>query len=216
LRRSVTHTTSAQPGRAAGRRPAWAHTITPAEVLSQIGSPFALDHRPAVEEELHHAAGTPRKHLEADGGPGQVVVGIKTDRGGWVQALAAAGYQVFPVNPRQVARYRERHGTSGAKSGAGDAHTLADMVRTDRHQLRAAAGDSDQAEAIKLLARAHQTLIWDRQRQVLRLRAALQQFFPAAWRHSATWPPPTPWRCWPPRRTRPARRGFPALRSWPR
>ena len=87
---------------------------------------------------------------------------------------------MFPVNPRQVARYRERHGTSGAKSDAGDAHTLADMVRTDRHQLRAAAGDSDRAEAIKALARAHQTLIWDRHRHLLRLRAALQEYFPAA------------------------------------
>jgi transposase len=106
--------------------------------------------------------------LGADDGPEQVVVAIETDRGPWVQALLAAGYQVFPVNPRQVARYRERHGTSGAKSDAGDAHTLADMVRTDRHQLRAAAGDSDLAEAIKLLARAHQTLIWDRHRHALR------------------------------------------------
>jgi hypothetical protein len=119
-------------------------------------------------------------HLGADDGPEQVVVAIETDRGPWVQALLAAGYQVFPVNPRQVARYRERHGTSGAKSDAGDAHTLADMVRTDRHQLRAAAGDSDLAEAIKLLARAHQRLIWDRHRHLLRLRAALVEFFPAA------------------------------------
>jgi transposase len=119
-------------------------------------------------------------HLGGDDERGQVVVGIETDRGPWVQALVAAGYRVFPVNPRQVARYRERHGTSGAKSDAGDAHTLADMVRTGRHQLRVAAGDSDRAEAIKLLARAHQTLIWERQRQVLRLRAALQEFFPAA------------------------------------
>jgi hypothetical protein len=34
----------------------WAHTITPAKVLSQIGSPFALDHQPPVGEELNHAA----------------------------------------------------------------------------------------------------------------------------------------------------------------
>jgi transposase len=58
----------------------------------------------------------------------RVVVGIETDRGPWVQALIAAGYQVYPINPLQVARYRERHGVSGAKSDAGDAHTLADMV----------------------------------------------------------------------------------------
>ena len=60
-------------------------------------------------------------------------MGIETDRGPWVAALVAAGYTVFAINPRQVARYRERHGTSGAKSDAGDAHVLADMVRTDRH-----------------------------------------------------------------------------------
>ena len=71
------------------------------------------------------------------------MVGIETDRGPWVQALIAAGYQVFAINPLQAARYRERHSVSGAKSDAGDAHVLADMVRTDSHQLRPVAGDSD-------------------------------------------------------------------------
>ena len=41
--------------------------------------------------------------------PGQVVIGIETDRGLWVEALAAAGYQVFAVNPLPVTRYRDRH-----------------------------------------------------------------------------------------------------------
>jgi transposase len=97
-----------------------------------------------------------------------------------VRALTAAGYQVVAINPLQVARHRERHTTSGAKSDAGDAHALADMVRTDRHQLRGIAGDSDLAEGVKVVPRAHQTLIWDRQRQLLRLRVALREFFPAA------------------------------------
>jgi transposase len=35
-----------------------------------------------------------------------VVVGIETERGPWVQALLAAGYQVYAVNPLQVARFR--------------------------------------------------------------------------------------------------------------
>jgi transposase len=110
----------------------------------------------------------------------EVVVGIETERGPWVQALLAAGYRVYAINPLQVARYRERHGVSGAKSDAGDAHTLADMVRTDRHQLRPVAGDSDLAEAIKVVTRAHKTLIWERTRHTLRLRRALLDFFPAA------------------------------------
>jgi transposase len=109
-----------------------------------------------------------------------VVVGIETERGPWVQALIAAGYQIYAINPLQVARYRERHGVSGAKSDTRDAHALADMVRTDRHQLRPVAGDSVQAEAVKVLTRAHKTLIWERTRHLLRLRHALREFFPAA------------------------------------
>ena len=113
--------------------------------------------------------------------PGEVAAGIETDRGLWVMALRAAGYTVYAINPRQVSRYRERHGTSGAKSDKGDAHTLADMVRTDSHQLRPAAGDSAGAEADQGgRPRAHQTLIWERTRQVQRLRAALREYFPAA------------------------------------
>jgi len=97
-----------------------------------------------------------------------------------VQALIAAGYRVYGVNPLQVARYRERHSVSGAKSDPADAHTLADMVRTDRHQLRAVAGDSDRSEAVKVVARAHKTLVWEQTRHTLRLRQALREFFPAA------------------------------------
>ena len=118
--------------------------------------------------------------LDDPAGAGQVLVGIETDRGPWVTALVAAGYRVFAINPLQVARYRERHSTSGANSDAGDAHALADMVRTDAHQLREVAADSALAEGIKVVARAHQGLIWDRQRHVLRLRSALREYFPAA------------------------------------
>jgi DDE superfamily endonuclease len=57
LRRSVTHTHQRTTlAELLADAQAWAHTITPAEVLGQIGSPFALDHRPAITEELHHAA----------------------------------------------------------------------------------------------------------------------------------------------------------------
>ena len=110
----------------------------------------------------------------------RVKVGIETDRGQWVQALIAAGYEVFAINPMSVARYRERHSTSGAKSDAGDAHVLAEIVRLDRSHHRPVAGDSELSEAIKLVARSHQSLVWDRTRHVLRLRGVLREFFPAA------------------------------------
>ncbi len=112
--------------------------------------------------------------------PGEVAVGIETDRGLFVAALLAAAYRVFAVNPMSVSRYRDRHGVSGAKSDPGDAKVLADLVRTDRHNHRPAAPDSDLAEAVKVLARAHQSMIWNRRRQANQLRSALREFYPAA------------------------------------
>ena len=110
----------------------------------------------------------------------QVVIGIETDRGLWVASLLAGGYQVHALNPKVVARYRERHVISGAKSDPGDARVLADLVRTDRHLHRQVAGDSELSEAIKILARSHQSLIWSRQRQVNAMRAQLREYYPAA------------------------------------
>jgi transposase/transposase IS116/IS110/IS902 family protein len=110
----------------------------------------------------------------------EVVIGTETDRGLWVQALVAAGYQMYAIDPLAVARYRDRHNVAGAKSDAGDAKVLADLVRTDRHNHRRIAGDSGDVGAIKVLARGHQNLIWSRNRQTNALRNALREYYPAA------------------------------------
>lgn len=119
-------------------------------------------------------------HLDDDDEPESVLVGIETDRGGWVNALVAAGYTVYAINPKQAARYRERLTTSGAKSDPGDAHVLAEIVRKDREHHRVVAGDSEQVEVVKTVARTHQAMIWTRQRQANQLRSMLREFYPAA------------------------------------
>ncbi len=83
-------------------------------------------------------------------------------------------------DPLSVSRYRERHSTSGAKSDPGDAYLLAELARTDAHNHRQVAGDSELAEAVKVMARAHQSLIWTRQRQANQLRSSLREFYPGA------------------------------------
>jgi transposase len=112
--------------------------------------------------------------------PAGVIVGIEIDRGLMVQALVASGYRVYAINPFAASRYRERHQISGAKSDPGDAKMLADLVRTDRHNHREVAGDSELSEAIKVLARAHQGLVWARGRQMNQLRSCLREFYPGA------------------------------------
>jgi hypothetical protein len=158
----------------------WAEDHHDVEVMSEAGKVLAKRRLPegvAGIAQLHELIG---RHLGEDADDAEVVVGTETDRGPWVLALVAAGYTVFGVNPLLASRYRERHGVSGAKSDSGDAHMLADMVRTDSHQLRAVAGDSAEAEGIKVLARTHKTLIWERTRHVQRLRHQLLEYYPAA------------------------------------
>ena len=158
----------------------WSEGYHDVELMDATGRRLAKARLP---EEV---AGMARLHamigeaLGEDAEVAEVAVGIETDRGPWVAALVAAGYTVYGINPLQVARYRERHSVSGAKSDAADAHTLADMVRTDSHQMRPVAVDSAQAEAVKVVTRAHKTLIWERTRHTQRLRHALREYFPAA------------------------------------
>jgi transposase len=158
----------------------WAEAHHDVEVMDAAGRRLAKARLPegvAGMARLHAMIG---EQLGEDAEAAEVAIGIETDRGPWVTALIAAGYTVFAINPLQVARYRERHSVSGAKSDAADAHTLADMVRTDSHQLRPVAADSAAAEAVKVVTRAHKTLIWERTRHTQRLRHALREYFPAA------------------------------------
>ena len=112
--------------------------------------------------------------------PTEVIIGIETERSLWVTALIAAGYQVYAINPLAASRYRDRHNVAGAKSDPGDAKMLADLVRTDRHNHRQVAGDSSEAEAIRIMARGHQNLIWARTRHTNALRNSLLEYYPAA------------------------------------
>lgn len=112
--------------------------------------------------------------------PTSVPIAIETDKNLIVVALQAAGLTVFAINPRAVARYRERHGQSGKKSDPGDAALLADVLRTDLHQHRPLPAISEAGLAVKALARQHQETIWTLHQTNSRLRSLLLDFYPQA------------------------------------
>ncbi len=155
----------------------WAEAHHDVHLLDESGQRLGARRLP---EGLDGIAGFHQMVAEHAADPAEVVIGIETERGLWVQALIAAGYQVYAINPLSVSRYRDRHNVGGAKSDAADAKVLADLVRTDRHNHRRVAGDSAEAGGLKVLARAHQNLIWDRTRHTNRLRNDLREYFPAA------------------------------------
>jgi transposase len=107
-------------------------------------------------------------------------IAIETDKNLLVVALADAGFTVYPINPRAVARYRERYGQAGGKSDPGDAAILANILRTDRDAHRTLPATSEQARAVKALARQHQEALWALNQTLSRLRSVFLEFYPAA------------------------------------
>jgi hypothetical protein len=158
----------------------WAEDHHDVEIVNATGDRLARRRLPEGVAGLAGLHALIADHLGPDQDAAQVVIGIETDRGPWVQALLAAGYLVYAINPLQSARYRERHSVSGAKSDPGDAHVLAELVRLDRAHHRPIAGDSVIAEHVKIVARAHQSMVWSRQRQTNSLRSMLREYYPGA------------------------------------
>jgi Transposase len=117
-----------------------------------------------------------------DAGQATIEIAIEADKGLFVAALVAAGFTVFPINPRAAARYRERHAQAGGKSDRGDAVVLANVLRTDRHVHRRLPADTELARAVKATARQHQEAIWARQQAMNRLRSLLHDYYPQALR----------------------------------
>jgi hypothetical protein len=113
---------------------------------------------------------------DSDANP--IPVAIETPRGLLVAALRAAGRRVYAINPMAVARYRERWTVARSKSDHADAVVLANILRTDAHAHRPLPADSELAQAITVLARAHQDATWRRTKVVQELRAHLREYYP--------------------------------------
>jgi transposase len=112
--------------------------------------------------------------------PDTLKIAIETEHGLLVSMLAAAGYAIYPINPKSVDRYRDRHHRAHGKSDVADALVLAHLLRTDAHLHRRLAADSTTIRVLQVLTRTHQDLIWSRVQEVNRLKALLSQYFPAA------------------------------------
>jgi transposase len=110
------------------------------------------------------------------------VEGVAIERcdGPLVEALLDAGLRVVVITPRQVKGLRTRYTGSGAKSDAGDAYLLADVLRTDGRRLTALTQDSEPTRVLRQLGRTRKQLVEARVGMVNQLRALLELAFPAA------------------------------------
>ena len=150
--------------------------------------------------------------------PAEIAVGLETPRGVLVDTLIEQGFPVFAVNPKQLARFRDRFSAGGAKDDPRDAHVAADALRTDRRAFRQVRPDDPQVMQLRELCRISEELQEQHGRLANRLRdqlyrvdAAWLRLSPAAdeawlWTVLADTPHPDAWAQLPRRRLSPVLR----------
>jgi transposase len=120
------------------------------------------------------------EHRAISNGECATPIAIETANGLLPAALLASGFTVYAINPLAASRYRDRYAVSRAKSDAGDALVLANVLRTDRSAHRPIPADSELVRAVRVLARAQQDAVWERQQAQNKLRSLLREYYPSA------------------------------------
>lgn len=106
-------------------------------------------------------------------------VSLEQSRGGLIHALMGfAELQLYPVNPKQLASYRDAVFPSGTKNDPEDAELLALFLKHHRNQLRPWQPDSPETRRIAELVELHRKLVEERKRVVLQLMSSLKLYFP--------------------------------------
>lgn len=122
-----------------------------------------------------------------------VGVVIETCQGPAVERLLEMEVTVFPVNPKNAQRYRERKSSAGVKSDRLDAWSLADALRLDGASWRPLAPEDPAIRELRQLCRDEIALIEQRTALINQLQQALHEYFPAALEAFDEWTKPWAW-----------------------
>lgn len=109
-----------------------------------------------------------------------VCVGLEHTEGLLVQRCLSEGYQVYRLNPKMVARYRDQHRASRSKNDHLDATVLAEIIRDHRDRFDPIQPDSELARECRMLAQDYRKLTQDKSRLMNRIRSGLKRYFPEA------------------------------------
>ena len=122
-----------------------------------------------------------REQLQKDYGDRSILVAIEQSRGALVHALQDIdGLQIYPVNPKQLARYREAIYPAGGKNDPRDAELLAMFLQNHQQKLRAWRPENEETRKLAYLSELRRKLVDERKSLGLRLTAILKLYFPLA------------------------------------
>lgn len=113
-----------------------------------------------------------------DQNPQAVGVAIELPHGPVVEALLERRFAVFAVNPKQLDRFRDRFGPSGAKDDRRDARVLASALRTDEHAFRRLEPEEPTLVELREWSRLVEELTAEQVRWSNRMRDGLRRYYP--------------------------------------
>jgi transposase len=110
-----------------------------------------------------------------------IAVCLEQKRGALIYALMKYEFLVLlPVNPKQLARFREVVGVSGAKDDPNDAQLLAELCAKHGEHMRIWNPGDEQTRLLMLLVEARRHLVDERTALKNRLKSCLKEYFPQA------------------------------------
>jgi len=112
----------------------------------------------------------------------QVVVCLEQTRGALIYALMKYDFLLVPVNPKQLARFREVLCASGAKDDPDDAEFLAELFAKHAAYLRIWKPDAEETRLLALLSEDRRHCVDQRTALTNQLKSQLKQYFPQALR----------------------------------
>jgi transposase len=149
-------------------------------ILRSAAEPTKVEHQVLANE--GHAVLDWINHLQQRfGAKGKVLVGLEQSRGALIYQLM--GYELFelyPINPSQLANYRKAFATSGAKDDRPDADLLCELVFCHRDRLKAWKPDDALTRQLATLNEDRRKAVDQRTQLANELKSQLKLYFPLA------------------------------------
>ena len=155
----------------------WADLKHDVSVVSAAGGPPVHQVIASTPEALNEWLTGLRKQYPE----GQIAICLEQSKGAVIFHLLGYDFlTIFPINPKNLARYRESFTSSGAKSDITDADLIREFVVVHQDRLRPWKPDDEQTRTISFMVEGRRKAIDERTRMTNRLRSTLKLYFPQA------------------------------------
>ncbi len=108
----------------------------------------------------------------------EIFFAVETPKGLLSSSIMEAGFSLYPINPKAVARYRDRYKVSGKKDDYFDAMVLANILRTDRQNHRVLVPDSLLTRELRIYTEGYLALVKTQTRLTNQITSCLKNYYP--------------------------------------